>query len=289
MRRLKFRAKFHNAFKFCIDNNIDTREVFTFNVEGKNYTVPKAYTFLSSTILDEFQKNKEISYFNIDIEDPNNLFKNIISLLQGESIGVNQDDYLFYIQVISFLKIESLYPLLQTLFNQELKLTNCIDRLRYKQILNFSNDNEIDFISNNFDNFNAKDILNIDKDTLISILNHKSFLIKNEDNFFRLIEEINQNNHNYKFMFDYVHYENLSDDILNEPTFQKMKFNSEILRKLILSNRELKTNFNNEIKNQNLIIQELKCKGYCGGVLLLYAIKKENLEIIKLLLNNQKK
>ena len=102
MRRLKFRAKFHNAFKFCIDNNIDTREVFTFNVEGKNYTVPKAYTFLSSTILDEFQKNKEISYFNIDIEDPNNLFKNIISLLQGESIGVNQDDYLFYIQVISF-------------------------------------------------------------------------------------------------------------------------------------------------------------------------------------------
>ena len=32
--------KFQNILKFCIDNNIDTREVFTFNVEGKNYTVP---------------------------------------------------------------------------------------------------------------------------------------------------------------------------------------------------------------------------------------------------------
>ena len=94
--------KFQNLLKFSIDNNINLREVFTFNVKEKIYGIPKVYAILSSTILDEFQKNKEISYFNIDIEDPNNLFKNIISLLQGESIGVNQDDYLFYIQVISF-------------------------------------------------------------------------------------------------------------------------------------------------------------------------------------------
>ena len=128
--------KILNVFKFCIDNNIDAREVFIFNVEKNNYTVPKAYAFLSSTILDEFHSNKNISSFNIDIEDPKNLFKNVVSLFQGESIVINPDDSLFYVRVISILKIESLYQQLQTLFNQELKLTNCIDCLNYRVVKN---------------------------------------------------------------------------------------------------------------------------------------------------------
>ena len=265
--------KILNVFKFCIDNNIDAREVFIFNVEKNNYTVPKAYAFLSSTILDEFHSNKNISSFNIDIEDPKNLFKNVVSLFQGESIVINPDDSLFYVRVISILKIESLYQQLQTLFNQELKLTNCIDCLNYKQAFNLSANKEIDFISKNFENFKIKDILNIDKDTLIQILNHKSFLIKNEDSFFRLIEKINQNNQNYKFMFNYIHYENLSKEILNEPIFQNLNFNSDYVKKLILMIQELKNNsnnlnnkiknlqneiinINNEIKSLNLIVQE---------------------------------
>ena len=184
--------------------------------------------------MDEFQIIKAISSFNIDINDPNNLFKNIISLFQGESIFIYPDEYLFYIQIISILKIESIYPQLQTLFNKELKFDNCIDYLNYKHSFNFSTNDEVDFISKNFSEFKTKDILNIDKDTLIQILNNKSLIIKNEDNFFRLIEEINQNNQDYKFMFDYVHYENLSKDILNDQSFKNMKFNSDIVKKLIL-------------------------------------------------------
>ena len=143
----------------------------------------------------------------------------------------------------------------------------------YKQAFNLSANKEIDFISKNFENFKIKDILNIDKDTLISILNHKSFLIKNEDSFFRLIEKINQNNQNYKFMFNYIHYENLSKEILNEPIFQNLNFNSDYVKKLILMIQELKNNsnnlnnkiknlqneiinINNEIKSLNLIVQE---------------------------------
>ena len=75
--------KFQNLLKFSIDNNIEVKDVFTFNVKDKTYVIPKIYAILSSTILDEFQNNKTISIFNIDIDDPNNLFKNIISLFQG--------------------------------------------------------------------------------------------------------------------------------------------------------------------------------------------------------------
>ena len=236
--------KIQIPLKFCIDNNIDVREVFTFNVRDKTYAIPKIYAILSSTIMDEFVKNKAISSFNLDIDDPKDLFKNIISLFQGETISVYPDEYLFYFHVISYLKIESIYPQLQTLFNEDLKLSNCIDYLNYKHIFNFSTNNEIDFISRNFSDFKLKDILNIDKDTLIQILNNKSLMIKDEDNFFRLIEDINKNNQNYKFMFNYVHYENLSKEILDEPTFTNMTFNSAIIKKLILIIQGYYNNFN---------------------------------------------
>ena len=306
--------KFQNLLKFSIDNNINLREVFTFNVKEKIYGIPKVYAILSSTILDEFQNNKTISSFNIDIDDPNNLFKNIISLFQGESIVIYPDEYLFYIQIISILKIESIYPQLQTLFNKELKFDNCIDCLNYKHSFNFSTNDEVDFISKNFSEFKTKDILNIEKDTLIQILNNKSLIIKNEDNFFRLIEEINQNNQDYKFMFDYIHYENLSKDILNDSTFKNMKFNSDIVKKLILIIQEYHHHINefliqNKFKKEyqetfvefcffkndiKLIESLLKLKDfdfnlkYDNQTLLIHAIEKGNIEIIKLLINNPK-
>ena len=253
--------KFQNPLKFCIDNNIDVRDVFTFNVNDKIYTVPKVYVLLSSTILDEFRKDKTISSFDIDTDDPKSLFKNIISLFQGETIVIYPDEYLFYFQVISILKIESIYPQLSTLFDKELKFDNCIDCLNYKHFFNISTNNEVDFISKNFSEFKTKDILNIDKDELIKILNNKRFLIKNEDNFFHIIEEINQNNHNYNFMFDYVHYENLSKEVLNEPKFKNMKFKSDIVKNLILIIQELKTNYNHDKINDFLAQNEYN-KGF---------------------------
>ena len=278
--------KIKDPLRFCIDNNINLREVFTFNVKEKIYGIPKVYAILSSTILDEFQNNKTISSFNIDIDDPNNLFKNIISLFQGESIFIYPDEYLFYIQIISILKIESIYPQLQTLFNKELKFDNCIDCLNYKHSFNFSTNNEVDFISKNFSEFKIKDILNIDKDTLIQILNNKSLIIKNEDNFFRLIEEINQNNQDYKFMFDYVHYENLSDEIFNEPTFKNMQFSSDIVKKLVFVNKESKINYLYEAFNE--FFTQSKYKKEYQVTLVEYCFFKNDIKLMEniLKLNN---
>ena len=45
-------------------------------------------------------------------------------------------------------------------------------------------------------------------------------------------------------MFDYVHYENLSKEILDEPTFTNMTFNSAIIKKLILIIQGYYNNFN---------------------------------------------
>ena len=321
--------KFHNIFKFCVDNNMNMSEVFTFNVKNKHYTVPKAYAILCSTILDKFYENKEISSFDIDIEDPNNLFQNIISLLQDETIVINNPkEYSFYFQVTSLLKIESIYQQLEKLFDKELEISNCINYLKCKHIFNFPINNEIDFISKNFSNFDSNDILSIDKELLIQILKNKYFLIKDEDEFFRLSVKIVQINENYKFMLDYVHYEKLSKTILNEPLFENLVFDSKIVKKLILINQETKmiSKLNNEIidkyiqsacdflsnnepneEYQRTLINYCFCNNdinltnnilnlkyfdynikYDFKTLLCFAIDKENIEIIKLLLNYSK-
>ena len=234
--------RFKNIFKFCIDNNIDIREGFIFNVKGKEYSVPRASAILGSeTILNEFLKNKEISRFYIDIDDPKKLFNNIISLFQSDTIIVNPEDYNFYLKIISLLKIESIYPQIKKLFNEETKLANCIDTLNNKKLYNLPINNEIDFISKNFYMFKSKDILKIDKDVLIQILNNTSLKIKNDDDFIRLIVKIVKENKNYQFMFDYVHYENLSKEILNDPLFKNIIFTPYVVKKLILHNHELKT------------------------------------------------
>ena len=99
--------------------------------------------------------------------------------------------------------------------------------------------------------FESKDILKIDKDVLIKILNNELLTIKNDDDFIRLIEEIVKENKNYQFMYDYVHYENLSKEILNDPLFKNIVFTPDIVKKLILRNQESKINqkyYSSEIK-----------------------------------------
>ena len=56
---------------------------------------------------------------NVDIDDPQNLFKNIVLLLQGDAIVIKKEEYPFYFQVISLLKIEPVYQQLETLLNEE--------------------------------------------------------------------------------------------------------------------------------------------------------------------------
>lgn len=226
------RNEFHKILKFCIDNNMNVGEIFTLHVKNKTYTISKVYTFLSSTILDEFLKNKMISSFNVDIDDPKYLFKNIISLLKGETIIIDSDDFSFYFHAISVLKIESVYQQFQLIFNEELKSTNCIDFLNSKQFFNLPINNEIKFISKNFSNFESKDILNIDKDTIIQILKNKKFIINNDNDFFRLIKEAIQKNQDYKVMLDYVHYENLSNETLSEAVNNEIVSNTYIFENL---------------------------------------------------------
>ena len=167
--------RFQNIFKFCISNKMDLKDAFIFNVKGKEYCIPKASAILGSeTIFNEFNKNKEISCFDIDIDDQKNLFSNIILLFQGEKIFVTPEDYFFYLKIISLLKINSIYSQIVNIFNGELKLTNCIDILNNKQLFNLPINNEIDFISNNFYMFESKDISKIDIDILSEFL--KPFL-----------------------------------------------------------------------------------------------------------------
>ena len=95
-------------------------------------------------------------------------------MFQGEKIVVTPEDYSFYLNIISLLKITSIYPQIINIFNEELKLTNCIDILNNKQLLNLPINNEIDFISKNFYMFESKDISKIDIDILSEFL--KPFL-----------------------------------------------------------------------------------------------------------------
>ena len=105
---------FLKNLNFGSNNKLENQK-FTFIVKDKSYEVPKENAFLCCV----FQNNKDVSTFNVDIDDPQNLFKNIVLLLQGDAIVIKKEEYPFYFQVISLLKIEPVYQQLETLLNEE--------------------------------------------------------------------------------------------------------------------------------------------------------------------------
>ena len=126
-------------------------------------------------------------------------------MFQGEKIVVTPEDYSFYLNIISLLKITSIYPQIINIFNEELKLTNCIDILNNKQLLNLPINNEIDFISKNSYMFESKDILKIDRDLLVQILKTTSKNLKDKC--------ISQNEFKKEYQETFVGYCFLKNDI----------------------------------------------------------------------------
>ena len=145
-------------------------------------------------------------------------------MFQGEKIVVTPEDYSFYLNIISLLKITSIYPQIINIFNEELKLTNCIDILNNKQLLNLPINNEIDFISKNSYMFESKDILKIDRDLLVQILKTTSKNLKDKC--------ISQNEFKKEYQETFVGYcffkndIKLMNDILNLKDFDfSLKYN----------------------------------------------------------------
>ena len=103
-------------------------------------------------------------------------------------------------------------------------MTNCIDILNNKQLLNLPINNEIDFISKNSYMFESKDILKIDRDLLVQILKTTSKNLKDKC--------ISQNEFKKEYQETFVGYcffkndIKLMNDILNLKDFDfSLKYN----------------------------------------------------------------
>lgn len=245
-------SEYQTAHKFVLENTVNMKDTFTFNVSERNYELPKEYAIMCTAIREAILAYGSITKYNVSVDDTGEQFKNVVSLLSGKEVVVKKEEYPFYFQIISTLKIEPLYEQFQKIFECETVLSDCIDYLRYKQFFKLSIDNDVVFIAKNFHDLNVNDILKINKEVLIRILDNESFTIENDDDFFKLCYEVIQKNENYNFIFDYICYENLSQETLNEYVFNNMNLTKNIFNILISKIQKLKSN-----NNENKFIDDL--------------------------------
>ena len=240
-------------------------EDITFYVQGKEYQVKKGHAILGSNkIYEEYKKNPNISKYYVQTEDPNGLFNNICELFKekkGIQIQCNSNDLFFYIQIAKELDIDFLIAELAKAMDIPINLDNCIFKLNAKKTMNLPTTEEERFIAQNFLSLSANDIANIDTETLNSIL--KDFDPSDSDAFLRLVIDVVGINQDLVFMFDYVQYENLSkdslDDFLNDPVFNIVEENRNgLIRNLIrrINDAQRKPTNENLLRIQDETISE---------------------------------
>ena len=192
------------------------------------------------------------------------MFNNICELFKekkGIQIQCNSNDLFFYIQIAKELDIDFLIAELAKAMDIPINLDNCIFKLNAKKTMNLPTTEEERFIAQNFLSLSANDIANIDTETLNSIL--KDFDPSDSDAFLRLVIDVVGINQDLVFMFDYVQYENLSkdslDDFLNDPVFNIVEENRNgLIRNLIrrINDAQRKPTNENLLRIQDETISE---------------------------------
>ncbi|KAK8894022.1 hypothetical protein M9Y10_022454 [Tritrichomonas musculus] len=194
---------------------------FAFIVGNKEYHCNKFLaSYLSPAITRLLLTDINADRFVIDIEDDDNFFESIISLIKGDIIQITDENVTFLILIAKILEndemVESFSAHISSLHEGN-AIETYLQRLKY----NLDTTQIVEYIASNFTKFRFDSLIKLNPSQFAEIAGSESLRIKDEESFFRtLCDYIDENGQESRFLLGYVNLPCLNEEMI--PLFLQM-------------------------------------------------------------------
>ena len=203
-------------------------EKFMFIVSGEEYECSRFQAcFFSKKVCRILTGDVITDTLELTVKDPKHEFKDVLALMNGESIALTRDNSTFLEACARELENDELLSSLIgfRLENEKLTRENVVDRMHMKRSFLIEYDEEIQFAAEHFYELNEETIENLTVDELEEVLRHKQLRLSTEDKLFEILFQLASKDEVYNSLMRYVRLQNLSLAVLDEflsyvfPTF----------------------------------------------------------------------
>ena len=192
-------------FAFIVDHHvIHTNFVFAAFLSGK------------------IQKLKAIdaccSKYTVKTECSPSLFMDFMSLGMGESITVSADDVMTFLSLCCELENEELVSQIVMLCSDKIPIQTHLSFLQLRYSDTYVSDAVIDQVAAHFSELSDADLATLDLSALHRILSSPRLNLDSEDDLYRKITALTERDPAYSELFEYVLFENLTQDAITSFT-----------------------------------------------------------------------
>ncbi|OHT12852.1 hypothetical protein TRFO_17099 [Tritrichomonas foetus] len=219
---------------------------------------PKIYNLLlTDPTIDSFDFSESFSTLELNPDSISTILEILDQLFNGREIYITDQNRKLLLDLAEILENEELGLAVIRSF-EDLSEENTINRLNYLYTCKYECNEEIDYVSQNFEKFSYHEILKLDLNLLKMILSNSKLVIEDEDSLYRLINKlIQEKGDEYQELFETIHFENLScenvSDFLNLFDYDSINiviWNS-LCRRLVLPVNQNEQNLSNIVPNQD--------------------------------------
>ena len=190
---------------------------FTFYIGQKSYKCNKILaSFISPIISQQFLSDPLFDNFSIDIPDSINdgKFEDLIDLMNGQSISLDENNIDYLMAVANLLKNEELYSLIYRIA-PPLTIQNVISRVLNRFNLGLDIDDEANFIAKNLIEFDEKQLGTLGPTVLKEVFSSNELKIHSEDWLLNLISHLSfENDNEFKILYSCIKFNELSAEFM---------------------------------------------------------------------------
>jgi len=185
--------------------------------------------FLSPKISRLHELDPCLDHYAIETKDPKKLFGQFMSNDFAVDVAESdRDAYSFFNLLAQELQNQEMFLQIVDLFCKQLDNDNVCDVLQGKQELHLDCSLELEYLAQHFESIHESAISTFNLDQLYQILSRPDFRISNEDFLYALVSRLFRKDSKYFSLLEFVHFEYLSSEKINEFVDDSFEFLPEI-------------------------------------------------------------
>jgi hypothetical protein len=184
--------------------NTAENKPFWFVVGGKEYECTAIQAlFISRAVQRTLKSDSTIDRFTIDGAEYQAPFDDIISLMEGRSIILNERNCPRLCDIARALENEELLSkcIAFVLGNRETSVENCVIKLRTEEQFDLPKEEELEFVASHFFEIDKDELKELTCETLEAVISHRRLCLANEDSLLDFVVSLGKQ---YSSLFGYI-------------------------------------------------------------------------------------